>query len=83
LRKSELWIDNFNKLKNPVAEKWLNFYSPNDPIAYPLQQLFTNCANLKTPTDVEVDTGWSIKSHTGYWENMDVAKEIAKILSAP
>ncbi|MDX2130314.1 MAG: hypothetical protein SFU91_14865 [Chloroherpetonaceae bacterium] len=82
MRKSDLWKDNFNNLINPVSKHWLNFYHPYDPIAYPLQGFFaSNTNNPKTLRDIEVDTGSLLNSHTGYWENMDVAKKIAKILS--
>lgn len=88
LRKGSLWMRTqpFNQLYNPVRGQnrvWLNFWDSEDPIAYPLAQLFSRNpenqgANL---VDVPVETGFLLlDSHTRYWENRQVAAEIARVL---
>jgi hypothetical protein len=86
LRQSSLWKNdkNFADLVNPVQgteRTWLNFYDPEDPIAFPLENLFALSAGKKGHLkDVQVSTGWYHDSHTNYWKNKQVAQEIAKAL---
>jgi hypothetical protein len=67
--------------------KWLNFYDQQDPIATPLDTLYANApvpASQRLPSrvvDLAVQTG-VLHSHTRYWENGEVAQEIAKQLKA-
>jgi hypothetical protein len=86
LRQSSLWRNdkNFAELVNPVQGpecNWLNFYDTEDPIAFPLENLFAN-SNIQTGRlkDIKVSTGWYHDSHTNYWKNKQVAQEIAKAL---
>ena len=89
LRQGKLWANNqpFSTIKNPVPKgcTWLNFYDKQDVAAYPLKRLFaTNKANKGLPLeDIEVQTGNLVfDSHTDYWENDELAINIASVLSA-
>jgi hypothetical protein len=91
LRKGSLWIDvnpAFSELINPVIGKdrrWYNFWDSEDPIAYPLENLFgQNPANQgRHLQDIPVETGFLLlDSHTRYWQNGDVARKIAETITA-
>jgi hypothetical protein len=83
IRKGSLWVEGepFKTVYNPVREKgrvWCNFWDSDDPIAYPVAELFKkNAANNECKLlDIPVETGWILKAHVDYWENQTVAKEI-------
>jgi hypothetical protein len=93
LRKGDLWKNEskFNSIKNPVQNDpengiqrtWLNFYDEQDVIAYPLENLFNlnPTSNKGAIKDVLVNTGWfAVDSHTRYWQNEQVAREISQVL---
>jgi hypothetical protein len=88
LRKGELWMTGnpFEQLINPLqveGQVWLNFWDSEDPIAYPLSELFQlNPSNQGSQLiDIPVETGFLIvDSHTKYWENTQIAKEVMKVL---
>lgn len=86
LRQSGLWRNgkDFAGLVNPVQgteRTWLNFYDTEDPIAFPLENLFANSASKTGHVkDIKVNTGWYHDSHTNYWKNKQVAQEIANAL---
>ncbi|ARV61115.1 hypothetical protein BZZ01_23080 [Nostocales cyanobacterium HT-58-2] len=89
MRKGSLWMEGepFAKLYNPVkgeGRSWYNFWDSEDPIAYPLAQLFKRNSQNQNQTlvDIPVETGFLIfDSHTRYWENGDVAQKIANVLT--
>ncbi len=64
--------------------KWLNLYDPDDVLGYPLRPV--NAAYRRTvAADIRVQvggllTGWTPLSHQGYWEDEDVAREIAGLM---
>lgn len=67
-----------------ISPEWINFYSNEDVIAYPLSDL--NDDYKKCVTDKWVDVGnalqfWNPISHTLYWTGSEVIKPIAKSLA--
>lgn len=63
-----------------VKAKWINFYDPDDPIGYPLQELNDAYGQVIT-ADRAINVGkiyesWNPLSHLGYWTNKAVLKEI-------
>lgn len=86
-------------LTNAVAAKvkWLNFYSRNDPLGYPLKPL--NDAYDREPKlrDVHVSAEGrlramllrgrfrqlcALKAHSGYWTNPTVVREVAAMIDS-
>lgn len=88
MRKGELWMQGkeFRGIINPIQghqQKWLNFYDSEDIIAFPLERLFAQNPNNadRSLKDIKVNTGFMPPgAHTLYWQNKDVAAEIAKAL---
>lgn len=85
MRKGSLWAEGepFEKVYNPVrgdGRAWCNFWDSDDPIAYPVKQLFGKnpendpCKLL----DIPVETGWIFSAHVDYWKNRTVANEIMR-----
>lgn len=74
--------------------QWLNFYSRNDLLGYPLKPLSGAYANEPRITDIEVASErvwrramWSVfppgatyAAHTGYWTHPPVIKRTAQLL---
>lgn len=89
IRKGSLWMEGepFTKLYNPVRDQgrsWYNFWDSEDAIAYPLAELFKRNPENKNQilVDIPVETGFLIfDSHTGYWDNSDVAQKIANVIA--
>jgi len=89
MRKGSLWTSKkpFTTVYNPVREKgriWCNFWDSDDPIAYPVAQLFSRNANNNECKllDIPVETGWIFSAHVDYWKNRTVAKQIIGQLTA-
>lgn len=64
--------------------KWLNFYDKDDVVAYPLKNV-NEAYNLAVDEDSEINVGsaatsWNPACHTGYWEDKDFIKPVAKYL---
>ncbi|WP_251359944.1 hypothetical protein [Kangiella sp. TOML190] len=62
--------------------KWLNFYDKDDVIAYPLKNA-NEAYNQMVDEDLEINVGsaatsWNPACHTGYWEDKDFIKPVAK-----
>lgn len=85
MRKGCLWANDnpFATVYNPIREKdrvWYNFWDSEDPIAYPVEQLFkknpeNNVCRLR---DIPVETGWIFSAHVDYWKNNTVAQTVIK-----
>lgn len=81
LRKAQLMQNVGTLAENPIglrrpSGRWINFWSKQDVIAYPLERFFP-----KVVRDRAIDTGNLIyNSHLGYWENRDVAEAVADTL---
>ena len=65
--------------------EWVNFYDPDDIIAYPLKSLNDVYAKVVTQ-DERVNVGgiltsWNPAAHMGYWTDNDVTKPIAASLA--
>lgn len=82
LRKAHLLQDVANLSRDPIGagrskEMWMNFWSKQDVLAYPLERFFPQVV-----TDRNVDTGNLIyNSHLGYWHNPEVAASVADALT--
>jgi hypothetical protein len=68
-----------------LEARWINFFDPDDVIAYPLRPLNAKYARAVTE-DCSVDVGsiltrWNPLSHMGYWESRAVAETIASELA--
>lgn len=64
--------------------KWLNFYDKDDVVAYPLKNV-NESYNQVVDEDLEINVGsaatsWNPVCHTGYWEDKDFIKPVAKYL---
>ena len=76
----------FSNIINPITgsdRRWLNFWDPEDIVAYPLERLFaSNPDNVGRPlSDREVTTGWDpVRAHVNYWSDEGVATAIAHAL---
>jgi pimeloyl-ACP methyl ester carboxylesterase len=67
-----------------AAARWLNFYDPDDVLAYPLRTLNAKFAETVTE-DVKVNVGgvlwsWNPKSHTEYWKDREVVDRSAALI---
>lgn len=66
--------------------KWLNFYDPDDVLAYPLQPI--NPAYKKTVTkDIAINVGgvfssWNPLAHGDYWTDNEFTKPVAKFIAS-
>jgi len=65
--------------------EWLNFYAPDDVIAYPLRNLNPAYRDVVT-ADRAVNAGgllssWNPLSHNAYWTDNNVTKPIAEGLA--
>lgn len=68
------------------AARWLNFYDPDDVLAYPLKPLSDSYAQAVT-RDIAVNVGglvsaWNPASHTEYWTDRDVVRPTAELIAA-
>jgi hypothetical protein len=68
-----------------LVGEWVNFYDPDDVIAYPLSTLNATYEQ-SVESDVAVNVGgsltsWNPLSHGGYWTDRDVTKPIAHALA--
>lgn len=65
--------------------EWLNFYDQQDPLAFPLKDVYPPQPDIPkrnfTIQDIRVQTG-TFRAHTGYFGNDVIAREIAKRLRA-
>ncbi len=64
--------------------KWLNFYDKDDVVAYPMKNV-NEAYNQAVDTDLEINVGsaatsWNPACHTGYWEDKDFIKPVARYL---
>lgn len=89
MRKGNLWANDepFTTVYNPIRQEgrtWYNFWDSNDPIAYPVAQLFSRNANNNECKllDIPVETGWIFSAHVDYWKNRTVAQKIMNQLTA-
>jgi hypothetical protein len=88
LRQGSLWVEGipFRAIDNPVRggdRQWINFYDPEDIIAYPVKSLFRlNPENHDCfLEDIPVQTGLPpLEAHTHYWQNRDIAEKIMSLL---
>ncbi len=63
---------------------WINFYDPQDPVAYPLQPIDSFRDGGVIDCSVHAGTlltGWNIASHNGYWGCDDVARIVGRKLA--
>ncbi len=66
--------------------KWLNFYDPDDVLAYPLKAI--NADYKKTVTkDIPINVGgvfssWNPLAHLEYWTDNDFTKPVAKFIAS-
>lgn len=66
--------------------KWLNFYDPDDVLAYPLKAI--NSDYKKTVTkDIPINVGgvfssWNPLAHGEYWTDNDFTKPVAKFIAS-
>lgn len=72
-----------DKLKSKA--RWYNFYDKDDIIAYPLKGL-SDEFNAAVYADIEINVGtavtsWNPGCHTGYWEDKDFYRPVAKFIS--
>jgi hypothetical protein len=76
----------FSNIVNPITrgdQRWLNFWDPQDVIAYPLERLFASNPDNhgRALQDREVQTGWDpVSAHVNYWRDEGVAGAIAHAL---
>lgn len=75
-----------HKLESDLKDrvKWLNFYDKDDVVAYPMKNISEEY-NLAVTEDHEINVGsaatsWNPACHTGYWEDKDFYKPVAKYL---
>lgn len=78
--------------KQVAIAKWLNFYSPNDLLGYPLKPLNSYYLDDARIQDIAVRSEGALRSvflpsllnayaaHLGYWTNPTVVKETAKLI---
>ncbi|MDH5434474.1 MAG: hypothetical protein OEY19_11065 [Gammaproteobacteria bacterium] len=76
-----------DKLSDDLQEmaKWYNFYDKDDIIAYPLKGL-SELFDQHVTADIEINVGsaatsWNPACHTGYWEDKDFYKPVARFLT--
>ncbi len=67
------------------AARWLNFYDPDDVLAYPLKPLSNQYAKAVT-ADIAVNVGgilssWNPASHMEYWTDRAVVKATAQLIA--
>jgi hypothetical protein len=76
--------------------RWLNFLDKDDVLGWPLRPLYAKDLSALTPAqrrtvekieDYEISvggvlTGWTPASHDQYWEDDDLAREVAEYLTA-
>lgn len=66
----------------PDGFSWDNFYDPDDPLGWPLQQLDSTYGFIR---DHHINAGglltsWNPMSHGGYWSDDDVLRPLTNIL---
>lgn len=72
-------------IRLPEAARWINYYDPDDVLAYPLKPI--NQAYRRTVSrDVAINVGspissWNPASHTAYWTDNSFTKPVARFLS--
>jgi hypothetical protein len=64
--------------------RWYNFYDKDDVVAYPLKGLNDEYKDV-VAEDIEINVGsaatsWNPNCHSGYWEDLDFYKPVAKFL---
>ena len=65
--------------------RWLNFYDPDDPLGWPLEDLYSYTAASARPEDVVVNvgnilTGWNPLSHGAYWTSPAFIQPASRLL---
>lgn len=75
-----------SKLDSGLKErvKWLNFYDKDDIVAYPMKNISEQYERT-VDEDHEINVGsaatsWNPACHTGYWEDKDFYRPVAKYL---
>ena len=64
--------------------KWLNLYDADDVLGYPLGQINARYARLvedKAVNSGNFLTSWNPLSHNGYWEDKDVVRPLAGMIT--
>lgn len=64
---------------------WLNFYDPDDPLGWPLEDLYSYTAASARPEDVVINvgnilTGWNPLSHGAYWTSPSFIQPASRLL---
>lgn len=76
-------------LQDHIREKakWLNIYSPSDPLGFPLKCLnpaYRDEPRIRDKAVAVEGFGWPFtrfyRAHVNYWKNREVAREVARIL---
>jgi len=67
-----------------AAARWINFYDPDDVLAYPLRPLSTRYSRTVS-ADVPINVGspltsWNPMSHLQYWTDNDITKPVAELI---
>lgn len=76
--------DDTPRAKLVSAARWLNFYDPDDILAYPLRPLSPQYAKTVN-RDIAINTGgifasWNPSSHTQYWTDNSLIEPAAKLI---
>lgn len=74
LNLDEIGIKNYPGATNP---RWVNFWDPDDAIAYPVSFLYKNSQGIVEDKCVDVSDS-AFKAHGAYWRSKKVARHIAE-----
>jgi hypothetical protein len=66
--------------------KWLNFYDPDDILAYPLKAINADC-NETVAEDIAINVGglfssWNPMSHSAYWTDNSFTKPVSNFIAS-
>jgi len=66
--------------------KWVNYYDPDDVLAYPLKAI-NSAYDAVVKADIEINVGnlltsWNPLSHTGYWTDDDFTIPVAEFIKS-
>lgn len=63
---------------NSKSTKWNIFYDNHDLLGFPTKELFYPNKSIE---DIEVNSGWYVSAHTGYFKTQKVIEETASLIS--